>query len=88
MAKKTYRFEMRLDEEHYQKLSDLRAEYGTTATEAIERVIDEAAERARERRVKSLEEIYAMESFDDVPDIEELTKQLESTHDIPDPYRR
>ena len=82
------RLEVRLDKEHQSKVAELRATYGTTTSEAVRRAIDEAhLKMVEERRKRALERILAFEGIEDVPEPEELRRQLESTHDVPDPYR-
>lgn len=83
------RIEIRLDEEHQRKISELKAAYGTTASEILRRGIDAIYEEQQtKRRQEALERLLAIRLDDDVPDPEELSRQLDSTHDIPDPYRR
>jgi hypothetical protein len=72
------RFEIRLNDEYLKKLSDLKAEYGTsTAAEAVRRAIDEAHAEARARRRRAaLDRLLAMEGVEDVPDMDTLRRQL------------
>ena len=85
------RIEVRLDAEHVKKLSELKAEYGTSASEAVRRAIDEAWwERGRKRREEALERILASEGIEDMPDPDELKRQNEEfyTRDIEESLRR
>ena len=74
------RIEVRLDEEHVKKLAELKAAYGTTASEAVRRAIDEAwEEKARERRKEALERLSALE-IEEMPDPDELKRQNEEIY--------
>lgn len=75
------RIEVRLDAEHLRKVAELKAVYGTTASEVIRRVIDEAWEQqAMERRLEIVRRMREM-SFDVPDDPQELKKQLETMYD-------
>ena len=83
------RFEVRLNDEYLRKLREIAEEYQTTPSEAVRRAIDEAHEEALvRRRREALERIFAMESFDDVPDIETIRRQSGRSNDpdLFDPY--
>ena len=77
------RVEMRLDDETYDDLAELAAErqISLTATirEAIKLLRDERDYRERKRAV---DEIAAME-IEELPDPEELKRQLDSMYDHP-----
>ncbi len=77
------RVEMRLDDETYDDLAELAAErqISLTATirEAIKLLRDERDYRERKRAV---DEIAAME-IEEMPDPEELKRQLDSMYDHP-----
>lgn len=83
------RIEIRLDEEHQRKIAELKAAYGTSASEILRRGIDAMYEEtAKERRTAALERMLAIQLDDDVPDPEELSRQLDTAYDIPDTDRR
>jgi hypothetical protein len=81
------RFEIRLSDEYRLKIRELAARYETTASDAVRRAIDEAHEEMEiaERRA-AVARLLQMEVSDDVPDPEELSRQLDTTHDLPDLY--
>lgn len=74
------RIEIRLDEEHVRKLAELKAAYGTSASEAVRRAIEEAWwEQGRKRRKEALERLSALE-IEDMPDPDELKRQNEELY--------
>jgi hypothetical protein len=78
--------EVRLDSEHRRKLAEVAAVYHTPLSEAVRTMIDEAYEAVlRERRREAVRRLGAME-VEDVPDPEELSRQLNSAHELPDLY--
>ena len=78
----TKRVDMRLDEEHEQKLKEIIDARSTTVSDIFRRLIDREYEAVQlERRRELLKEILATEIPDDVPDIEELNRQLDEAHD-------
>jgi len=82
------RFEIRLDPERRKWLSQVAKDEGETAADAFRRLLDLGYEVwMKERRLAAVRCI-AEANLEDVPDPEELSRQLDSTHDIPDPYRR
>ena len=72
------RLEIRLDEEHVRKVSELKAEYGTSASEIVRRGIDAMYEEERTKRRKAaLERLLALPPDDTVPeDMDTLKRQL------------
>ena len=72
------RIEIRLDEEHQRKIAELKAAYGTSASEILRRGIDAMyEEKAKERRKKALETLLAIQLDDTVPeDMAALKRQL------------
>ncbi len=85
------RIEVRLDAEHLKKVSDLKAAYGSSTSDAVRRAIDEAYEKViRQRRQEALERILASEGIEDVPEPDELKRQNEEfyTRAIDDSLRR
>ena len=84
----TQRYEMRLDEERRRKLDYLADKRGSAASDTMRHLIDQAYEdEMREYRLALVRHI-AEANIEDVPDPEELSRQLDATYDIPDPYRR
>lgn len=78
----TKRYEIRLDPERRRKLSWLSQEQQAPAAEMVRQAIDYFYEEAqRERRHRAIEAICAME-IEDMPDPEELSRQLASTYDV------
>jgi hypothetical protein len=83
------RLEIRLDKERQFKLRELTVEQQIAASELLRRLIDEAyEERQRRLRREALERLLAADGIEDPPDPEELSRQLASAYDIPDPYRQ
>lgn len=77
----TQRLEVRLDAEHYRRLKQLAAERDEPLSEAVRRLIDEAyAAVDHARRREAALAIGRME-IEDVPDPDELSRQLEAAHD-------
>jgi Arc/MetJ-type ribon-helix-helix transcriptional regulator len=75
------RIEVRLDPEHLKKVSDLKAAYGTSASEAVRRAIDDAYEKVMlERRLEAVRRIAAA-NLEDVPDIETIKGQSGRSND-------
>ena len=79
------RIEVRLDAEHVKKLGELKAVYHASASEVVRRAIDEAWEEAEmERRKEALGRLLAIEIDEDLPDPEELSRQLNDRYeDLP-----
>ncbi len=78
----TKRVEVRLDEETVEILAELASERQTTISEVMRQAVRRLDEEAqRERRHRAVEEICAME-IEDMPDPEELSRQLASTYDV------
>lgn len=74
------RLEVRLDEEQRRRLGELAQTRGVPVSEAVRSIIDEAYEVIlRERRMQAVRELAAME-IEDVPDPEELSRQLNETY--------
>lgn len=78
----TKRVEMRLDDETYEDLAELAAERQISVSAAIREAIRLLREeRDREERKRAVDELAAME-IEEMPDPEELNRQLDSTHDV------
>jgi hypothetical protein len=78
------RLEVRLDAEHRRKLTEITARRGAPISVIVRDMIDQAYEEvAREERLRAAREIAQFE-IEDVPDPDELSRQLDSTHDLPD----
>ena len=81
------RLDVRLDPERSMKLSYIVATRQAPVSEIIRSLIDEAFEEmVTERNRLAVERLCQMEVEEDMPDPEELSRQLESTYDIPDLY--
>ncbi len=82
------RIEVRLDAEHLRKVSELREKYGTSTSETLREAIDEAYEKMiQQRREEALKRILASEGVEDVPDPEELKRQIVAGWDLPNTNR-
>ena len=76
------RLEIRLDKEHVKKVAELKAEYGASASEIVRRGIDAMYEEERaRRRKKALERLLAIEIDEEMPDPEDLSRQLNDRYD-------
>ncbi len=79
------RLEVRLDENHRRKLDSLLETTGLTPSTVVREAIDLMYEvKARERRRRAVEAIANME-LEDLPDPEELSRQLDEAHHSPLP---
>lgn len=75
------RLEVRLDQERRRKLAELAERRGTAVSEAVRSLIDEAYEAIlRERRMEAAHALAAM-AVEDVPEPDELSRQLEGTYE-------
>ena len=80
----TDRLEVRLDPDHRRKLSELAAARRAPVSELVREMIDRAYEAdLRERRLRAVRELAAME-IEDVPDPDELSRQLARKYDDAD----
>lgn len=80
------RLEIRIDRERRRQLLEYAAAQGVTVSEAVRAMIDRALEEAdRAERRRAAEALCRLE-IEDVPDPEELSRQLDETYAIPDPY--
>jgi hypothetical protein len=80
------RLEVRLDSERRRKLGEVARLRGVSVSEAVREMIDEAhKEIDRATRIEAARRIGRLE-IEDVPDPEELSRQLDTTHDLPDLY--
>ena len=78
----TKRVEVRFDEETAETLAELVADRQSTISEVIReavRLMDDVRQRERRRRI--VDEIAAL-NIEDMPDPEELNRQLDSTYDV------
>ena len=79
----TKRFEIRLDPETHGDLSELAEERHVSLSEVVREAIKLMREKVdQEERRKAVEELCAME-IEDVPEPDELSRQLSSAHDVP-----
>lgn len=82
----TERFEIRLDSKRREQVSHVAKDEGKTAADAFRRLLDLGYDVwMRERRKEAVRRIASLE-IEDVPDPEELKRQLDSTHDLPGLY--
>jgi len=80
------RLEVRLDPERRRKLWQIAETRGLTVSYMVRELIDHAFEDIElEERMRAVEAI-ANAYVEEVPDPDELSRQLDSTHDIPDLY--
>jgi hypothetical protein len=78
------RLDVRLDPERRRKLLRIAETRGLTVSYTVRELIDQAFEESqREYRQQLVREIAGLE-VEDVPDPEELSRQLDSTHDLGD----
>ena len=76
------RFEIWLDKDYRERLDELAASKGVTATEIVRDLIDKAYEEVlQERRLQAAEDLIAF-NVEVPPDPAELSRLLETTHDI------
>lgn len=81
------RLEVRLDPNRRKKLDYLANQADAPASELVRRFIDSAYESAMiEHRLELVAHIASAE-LEAVPDPEELSRQLDETYEIADPYR-
>jgi hypothetical protein len=80
------RLEVRLDQEHHRKLEEIAAARGGRVSEVVRGLIDRAYEEIdlAERRRAALE--IGKCEIEDMPDPDELSRQLDRTYDVPDLY--
>ena len=77
------RLNVRLDLEHRRKLEVLIEEKGEPISQVVRCLIDDAYEEVMlERRIRAVERIGSLE-VEDVPDPEQLSRELEATYDRP-----
>ena len=82
----TERLEVRLDPERRRKLAKIAEERRAPVSDVVRRLIDEAYEDVLKEERRRAVEIIANANVEDVPDPEELSRQLAKTYDIPDLY--
>ena len=76
------RLDVRLDDERRQRLEEIAREQGTPISDVVRSLIDDAWEAIMlERRLAAAERIARME-VEIPPDPDELSRQLEATHDL------
>ena len=77
------RLNVRLDLEHRRKLEVLIEEKGEPISQVVRCLIDDAYEEVMlERRIGAVERIGSLE-VEDVPDPEQLSRELEAAYDRP-----
>jgi predicted transcriptional regulator len=78
------RLEVRLDPERRRKLRQIAETRGLTISYAVRELIDRAFEESETvERLRIVERLAAL-NVEDVPDPDELSRQLDSTYDVPD----
>ena len=82
----TERLEIRLDSERRRKLEELAEMEDESISETVRLLIDRMYETARrERRIQAVARLAALE-VEDVPEPEELSRQLSETYSAGDLY--
>ena len=82
----TERLEVRIDSELRRKLDELAKARGRPVSAVVRDAIDQAYETdLREKRLAAVERLRQL-NVEDVPDMETLRRQLDETHEIPEPY--
>jgi len=77
----TRRLELRIDEERFARLERVAKYQGQTVSETARRFMDQGYEEwMKWRRKEAVRRISEME-IEDVPDSEELNRQLDEAHD-------
>ena len=82
----TARLDVRLDPEHRRKLKELAKREKASISEIVRKMIDRQYEAIqREWRLQLVREMAEMR-IEDVPDPDELSRQLAQTYDLGDLY--
>jgi hypothetical protein len=82
----TKRLEMRIEEDRLARLERVAKEEGESISEIARRFMDRGYEDwMKERRKEAVRRMSELQ-IEDVPDPEELSRQLDATHDLPDLY--
>lgn len=77
----TTRLEVRLDAERRSRLEELAEQRGAPVSEVVRLLIDDAYEQIMlERRRRAVERLISLQ-IEDMPDPEELSRQLESAYE-------
>jgi uncharacterized protein (DUF1778 family) len=80
------RLEVRLDSEHRRRLVEIASLQGKPISDIVRDLIDNAYDEVdRARRLRAAEELGRL-AIEDVPEPEELARQLEGTYELPDLY--
>lgn len=80
----TERLEVRLDEEHRRRLSEIASTRGEPVSQVVRELIDRCYEETLQReRVRAARELADL-SLEDVPEPEVLARQLAESNEIPD----
>ena len=84
----TKRLEVRLDDDRNRKLSELAEQRGATTAAVVRALIDDAYEEiALARRLEAVRRIVSM-NIEDMPEPDELSRQMSERWDVGDLYRR
>ena len=77
-----HRLEVRLDPEHRRKLEEITVARGAPVSVVVRELIDRAYEEVDlAARLRAVEELAQME-IEEMPDPDELSRQLASTYDV------
>ncbi len=80
------RLEVRLDQEHHRKLEEITAARGARVSDLVRELIDQAYEEVQlAERLAAVRSISELE-LEDMPEPDELSRQLARTYDVPDLY--
>ena len=80
----TERLEVRLDPDQRRKLAELAETRRAPVAAVVRELIDAAYDAARRDRLRRGLEVIANANVEDVPDPDELSRQLDETHDLGD----
>jgi hypothetical protein len=76
------RLEIRLDAEHRRKLTEIATREGAALSETVRRLIDQAYEEGFRARRREAAETIGRLAIEQVPDPDQLSRQLNETYDI------
>jgi len=77
----TVRLEVRLDEKRRAQLEEIAGNRGESISEVVRALIDDAYEAIRRERIRRAVERLINLRGEDMPDPEELSRQLASAHE-------
>jgi predicted DNA-binding protein len=82
------RLDVRLDQERRRKLKALAVARGVPVSQVVRELIDLAYEDVQHQARRRAAEALGRLEVSVVPEPQELSRRLDATHAIPDPYRR